>query len=367
LKDCFSDVYDMDVSAYGWNKTLHTEFKKNHDPNIFELARIISSSRGIYKAACSGGLFNAKISGAFSYMCVSQSDFPVTGDWAVINKDSLSGGCCIIHSLMKRKNELCRNRPGPNTEKQVLAVNLDYACIICGLDNDFNIHRIERYLTIIMACEIEPVIILSKADLVHDAEVYKNRTVQCDPQAQIFVVSSLTKSGIKEISAFLKKGKTICFLGSSGAGKSTLINTLSGNRKIRTSSVRDNDSRGRHTTTSREMYILPGGALVIDTPGLREIQLYDAGIGIDSVFSEIQSVSAGCRFKDCTHTAEPGCAVITAVRKGEISRKRYDHYLKLIKEEQRRYRDIHEQRLVEKRFQKKVNEFIRNKKKYQTP
>jgi len=352
----------MSLYTYGWNKILQTEFNKNHDITITEPARILSSSKGIYKAACAAGIYNARVSGAFTYVCTSASDFPVTGDWAVVNKDSIADENRVIHSVMKRKNELYRNSAGEKTEKQVLAVNLDYACVICGLDNDFNIYRIERYLTIIRACGTRPLILLSKADLVDNPEDYRKRVVQCDSRTKVFAVSSYTKSGVKEFSAFLEKGKTICFLGSSGAGKSTLINTLRGNEGIRTSSVRDTDSRGRHTTTSRDMYMLPGGALVIDTPGLREIQLFDARSGIEAVFSEIESVSTHCRFKDCTHTGEPGCAVAKAVQNGEIRHERYAHYLKLVKEEQRRSRDIHEQRAIDKRFQQRVNEITRKRK-----
>lgn len=353
----------MDLTIYSWNEELESFFKNHFNADIYQPARVISSQKGIYNIACSDGIFHARVSGAFEYLCVSRSDFPVTGDWAAVKKESVPGKNCIIDGLLKRKNELYRNRPGDNTEKQVLAVNLDYVCIVCGLDKDFNIKRIERYLTIVRSCKIEPVVVLSKKDLVKNPETYKNLVKKCDSNVPVYIISSYTQSGISELNKNLKKGATICFIGSSGAGKSTLINMLSGNTDIKTQEVREDDSRGRHTTSSRDLYILPSGAVVIDTPGLREIQLFDAKGGIDFVFSEIGELSETCKFKDCTHTGEPGCAVIKALENGKISKERYNNYLKLKKEDQRRTCSIHEQRQSEKQFQKHVNRYIKNSKK----
>jgi ribosome biogenesis GTPase / thiamine phosphate phosphatase len=353
----------MDLTTYGWNKELKSNFEKQFNTDIYQPSRIVSSQKGIYKIVCSEGKFNARVSGAFEYICTSKADFPVTGDWTAVKIESVNSGSCVIDGIFKRKNELYRNRPGDNTEKQVLASNLDFVCIICGLDKDFNINRIERYLTIVKACGIKPVIVLSKKDLCKNPDERREIVNRCDPDAPVYILSSYTESGIKEFKKLLKKGITVCFIGSSGAGKSTLINALSGNTDIKTNAVREDDSRGRHTTTSRDMYFLPDGAVVIDTPGLREIQLFDAMDGIGSVFSEIEEFSVFCKFKDCTHTNEPGCAVTKAVRNGEINKERYYHYLKLKKEDERRSREIHEQRQADKQFQKYINRYIKNRNK----
>lgn len=249
------------------------------------------------------------------------------GDWVDIDPDGR------IVSVLPRRTWLSRRTAGRRSDEQILAANVDYAFLVQGLDGDFNVARIERYLAMVRSGGVAPVIVLTKSDVAPDLDGQMAAVRAAAASAPVFAVCAPESRGLEPLSALLTEGITAVFLGSSGAGKSTLLNVLLGREAQATAAVR-RDSKGRHTTTSRMLFEAPGGAFIIDTPGMRELQLYDAEAGVALTFPEIEEAARGCRFRDCTHTEEPGCAVVTAVEKGEIERDRLVSYLKLTVEAQ---------------------------------
>jgi ribosome biogenesis GTPase len=232
---------------------------------------------------------------------------------------------------MPRTGTFSRNVADNSTEEQVLAANVDLAFVVSGLDRDFNLRRIERYLAVAYAGGIAPVIVLTKADLCDDIEDKRSAVSDIGPGAAIEVISNVTGSGIDGVRAHLKKGTTAVVLGSSGVGKSSLINHLLGGEALRTGAVRK-DGKGRHVTTHRELFVLPGGAMIVDTPGIRQLKLWTADDGLPATFEDVEAVARECRFADCRHESEPGCAIREAIAAGILSRARFDSYLKLLRE-----------------------------------
>lgn len=265
---------------------------------------------------------------------IVRGEYPVTGDW--VHARWVEPGLILIEEIEPRHSKIARRAAGRSGDEQVLAANVDIAFVVCGLDGDFNPRRIERYLAIAYEGNVRPVVVLNKADMGEAREVRA---------PEVLVVSALTGTGFDALEAILTPDVTAVLLGSSGAGKSTILNRLLGGGRQRTGAVRESDSRGRHTTTSRELIFLPNGAAVIDSPGIREIQLFVGDDAIDAVFDEISELASECRFGDCTHTTEPGCAVA-----GAVSVDRLESFHKLQREaerlrgersEKQRWRTIH--------------------------
>jgi ribosome biogenesis GTPase len=263
-----------------------------------------------------------------------RGEYPVTGDW--VEARWIGPDLMLIEEIEERRSWIARRAAGRAGGSQVLAANVDIAFIVCGLDGDFNVRRIERYLAIAYEGGVRPVVVLNKADIGDAVQV---------PAPEVLVASALTGAGVGAVEALLTPGVTAVLLGSSGAGKSTLLNRLIDSERQKTSAVRESDSRGRHTTTSRELILLPNGAAVIDSPGIREIQLLVGEDAIDDVFDEIATLAAECRFGDCTHSSEPGCAV-----RGQVPEDRLESFHKLQREgerlngertEKQRWRAIH--------------------------
>jgi ribosome biogenesis GTPase len=264
----------------------------------------------------------------------SDGPFPVTGDWVAIR--SIEPNLALIQEVLPRTSKLSRRAAGARSEEQVLAANIDVALIVCGLDGDFNLRRIERYLAICVEGNVEPVVVLNKADVYPDPEGALAEARAVARSARVVLVSARIGFGCDGL---LKDGVTAALLGSSGAGKSTLLNRLAGQDLQATAPVRESDSRGRHTTTDRELILLPSGVALIDTPGLREIQLLVSEESLDAVFDEIAELAAQCRFRDCTHQQEPGCAVRDAVPP-----ERLHSYHKLSREATRAARELDQRR-----------------------
>ena len=319
----------MNLNHLGWNHFFEKKFKGYHEQGYLP-GRIAVEHKHIYNVYTESGELQAEVSGKFHYQALKKADFPAVGDWVVL-KTRPNEQKAIIHELLPRKSKFSRKVAGLRSDEQIVAANIETVFLLNSLNNDFNVRRIERYLTLIWESGAKPVIVLNKADLCHDLE---DKLLEVEAIAfgiPVHVVSCKDGRGLEELNQYLKKGETIAFLGSSGVGKSTLINLILGNNKQKTGAVR-NDQKGKHTTTHRELILVPGGALVIDTPGMREIQLRDSEQGSNKTFKDIESLASQCRFNDCLHETEPGCAVKEAIEKGVITKERLKSYRKLQRE-----------------------------------
>jgi ribosome biogenesis GTPase len=288
--------------------------------------RILSQSKGLYRVACEKGELMAEVSGKLRYEALRLSDFPAVGDFVMLDRDEDGGGNAIIHHILKRKSVFIRKAAGTSNDEQVVASNIDTVFICMSLNNDFNLRRLERYLSIGWDSGAVPVVVLTKSDLCDDVQERLCEVEEVCIGADILVTSSMHKDGYTQVLPYIKEGSTVAFMGSSGVGKSTLINRLIGEDRLYTSGLR-NDDKGRHTTTSRELILLENGGMVIDTPGMRELGIESADLS--KSFSDIDELASQCRFNDCTHTSEPGCAVLKAIAEGILSEERLSSYQKL--------------------------------------
>ena len=344
----------MDLKKYGLNDRFINEANMYSE---LEIARVVSESRGIYKLVTEDGYIFANISGKFRYQMTSNADYPAVGDFVMV---SINNDKAIIEKVLTRKSVFERRAVGVKDQVQIVAANIDIVFICMSLNKNFNLNRLERYLSISYDSGAIPVVLLTKSDLCDDIESAMNEVLRVAPFADVINLSYM--EDVKEkLAVYLKQGITSAFIGSSGVGKSTLINKLIGSDEIETHSV-DGADKGRHTTTRRELVSLENGSVVIDTPGMREIGLETADI--DSTFSDIDELSRSCRFRDCTHTKEPGCAVLKAIENGELELRRYENYLKLKKEAN--YEGMNSKRLEEEKLDTMFKEVggMKNARKY---
>ncbi len=312
------------------NMGLSPRFAAESDKYIGLFAgRIISQSRDLYRVATEQGEVQAEVSGKFRFDAGNLSVFPAVGDFVMIDRKDNTDGNAVIHHVLPRKSAFIRRSAGTSNEGQVVASNIDTVFICMSLNRDFNLRRMERYLGIAWDSGAVPVIVLTKADLCTDLEGKLSELGTVALGVDVIVTSSLTDDGYEPVRKYLGRGRTVAFIGSSGVGKSTLINRLVGRDLLLTREIRDDD-RGRHTTTRRELIVIPGGGAVIDTPGMRELGIESADLA--KTFIDIDELSFKCRFHDCNHTCEPGCAVRKAISDGLLSEDRLESYLKLKKE-----------------------------------
>lgn len=292
------------------------------------LGRVAVSIRDEYRVLAEFGEVRAEPSGALLYGAASRAELPAVGDWVALRMADDSFG--VVVAVLPRRTRFSRRAAGDREDEQIIAANVDTALIVCGLDGDFNVRRLERYLTIVRESGADGVIVLSKTDLCAGAVSRLEQTRAIARGVPAVALSSVTGDGLAELCAYLKPRETFVLAGSSGAGKSTIINRLLGEERLRTFAVRESDSRGRHTTTARELIVLPSGAILIDTPGMRELQLWAGGESLDQTFDDIAGLAAFCKYRDCAHASEDGCAV-----RGEIPEDRLESYRKLQREVRR--------------------------------
>jgi len=321
------------------NELLHLGFgpffeQQIHSPRGGKVvvARIAAEHRGAYEVWSVAGSGRAQLAGRLR-LELENAGPPGVGDWVVVNDVPGPNRTTIIERVLKRRAVFTRGAAGREVCVQVIAANVDRVFVVCGLDADFNARRIERYLARIWASGAQPSVILNKADICSDAWVRRTEIERNVVGVPVHVVSALWSEGIEEVRASIRVGMTVALVGSSGAGKSTLVNALLGEERMRTGEVRASDGRGCHVTTHRQLVLLPSGGLLLDTPGMRELQLLDDD-GIDTVFADITAIAGRCRFRDCRHETEPGCAVKNAVESGELDANRYEHFRKLEREAQ---------------------------------
>jgi ribosome biogenesis GTPase len=314
---------------FGWTTALADRFRERHPAG--EPGRVVAASRGLVLARTASGESWCSPSGRFRERLRNEGLIPCVGDWVVL--ESQPGGAkALMHDLLPRGASLSRRESGSGGRCQWLAANLDVVLLIMGLDRNFNLARLERLLALAWGSGARPVVVLTKADLLETADADLARVMAIAPGIQVLAASSCTGQGLAEVRACLPAGITGVLVGSSGVGKSTLLNALAGRDLRRTREIRAADGRGRHTTTLRELFLLPDGGCLIDTPGIREVGLAAAGSDLDGAFVDLADLARHCRFRDCAHGAEPGCAVQAALADGRFDPQRHRNYLRLRRE-----------------------------------
>jgi len=352
----------MNINDLGLTPEIETLIAQEELHN-FTAGRVTQQHRERYIVSDGESEYPAEITGNLRYSAAEASDLPAVGDWVLMTV--FGDDLAIIHKVLPRKTLLERQATGKHGEKQVIATNIDVALIVQSIDYNFNVNRLERYLVISNSAGISPVFVISKTDTADEESVnhalgkLKERNIHIP----VIALSNVSRDGYDKVYSLLVKGQTYCVLGSSGVGKSTLINNLAGREMLATGSISDSTNKGRHVTSSRQMVILENGAILIDTPGMRELGITDDAEGVNATFEEITTLSLECRFPDCTHTDEAGCAVTEAVRKGEISSATLVNYKKMIREQERFTKSVAEKRKKDKEFGKMVKSVMKEKKK----
>lgn len=319
------------LNTCGWD-SLWAEIFTQHAPQLAEEtrpARITAVHRELFHIVTEQGEKNAKLKSSLFYNEHAADAFPTVGDYVSVIANP--AGDDLICGVLPRRSKFARMDSWHGVE-QLVAANFDYVFITLSLNEDFNVNRLERYLTLAWQSGGTPVVLLTKADLTPDSEALRLQAAQTAAGVDVLTISAATGQGVEALSNYLQPGKTVVCLGSSGVGKSTLINALSGHAVMHVSAVRADDNRGRHTTTHRQLLTLPCGGLMIDTPGMREVGMWHAEEGINAMFGDVEALMAACRFADCAHKKEPGCAVRKALASGTLSRERWDNYQQIKKE-----------------------------------
>lgn len=345
------------------SKMAFTEKSKPNVGDAQEVVRVIAVDREQYVVGSGRQEIRAEITGRLMFSAESPLDYPAVGDWVQVQMVD-QGSRAIIHDICQRKTVLKRKTAGKKISHQLIAANIDTAFIIQSLDADYNLRRLERYMVMVYDGGIQPVVLLSKNDLLstHTVEMRLDEIGSIFPELDMIAFSNKTGDGLDQIRALLTPGKTYCLLGSSGVGKTTLLNSLLSDTLFETREVREKDGKGRHTTTRRQLIVLENDALMVDTPGMRELGSLAVDSGLKSAFREIDQLASGCRFHDCSHTIEKGCAVLSAIEEGVLLKERYQNYLKMNKESNFHEMSYQEKKKKDKQFGKMVKSVMKSKK-----
>ena len=318
---------ELSLARLGWNAEWEAAFAPHRARN-FKVGRVAVQDKHHYVLFAEEGELIAQIAGKLFHGLKSDATLPKVGDWVVF-KQPPGEAKAIIHAVLPRRTKLGRKIPGRETEEQILVTNIDLAFVVLALDETFNPRLLERFLLMVIEGGAQPVVVLNKADLCEDLDAHVAEAQRCAGEAPVVAVSAKTRKALKLLLERITPASTVTFIGNSGVGKSTLINRLYGEAIQPTAEVRERDSKGRHTTTWRELIVLPNGGLVIDTPGMREFHIWDATQGSKETFPEIEALATGCHFRDCTHTKEKDCAVLAALAAGTLPRDRHESFVKL--------------------------------------
>jgi ribosome biogenesis GTPase len=351
----------MNLFDLGFNNDLTTYLRDNQLTN-YSIGRVTQEHRERYVVSDGENEYAAEITGNLRFSANSRTDFPAVGDWVAMT--IYDSDQAIIHKLLPRKSVLERQAVGKFGETQIISTNIDVAFIIQAINNNFSINRLERYLTICYSANIEPVLVISKIDLSTDIEIRIaiSDLEKRDKKVKYILLSNTTLKGLDQILDFIQNGKTYCVIGSSGVGKSTLINNLLKKNVLKTGQISLSTNKGRHTTDHRELFVLENGGIIIDTPGMKEIGMTDNTEGIITTFQKIFDISFKCKFPDCKHINETGCAVIEALNNGTIDKNSYDNYQKIHKEQERFQNTLAEKRKKDKAFGKMIKNYYKDNK-----
>ncbi len=346
----------MNLEDIGFSEELKTEVEVRNLQD-FEIGRVIMQHKDRYIVLTKDGEKEAEITGNLRFSARVKEDFPVVGDWVALI--AYEEGISIIHQILPRFSILKRQAAGQFGEVQIIASNIDYAMLVQSVDRDFSINRLERYLTICNAGKVNALIVITKTDLIdedrkQDLILKIHRRLKGIP---FFAISNLSRDGYTQLEEQIIKGKTYCMLGSSGVGKSTLLNNLSTKVEMKTGDISSATQRGRHITTHRELSILPRGGILIDNPGMREVGIADSAQGLETTFDQIVSLSENCKYKDCTHTTEDGCAVLEALEQGVVDSAAYENYMRMQREKEYFNLSMHEKRKKDRNFGKMIKNY----------
>lgn len=318
------------IDKLGWNSFFDLQFQAVKSDGL-SVGRVLKEVRHQYTLYTTQGFVEGEVSGYFHFTVENRSDYPTVGDWVVFRS---CDHFVQIEKVLERTSVFSRNRSGNKAEEQVIAANIDYLCVVSGLDGgrNYTLRGIERYITLAVDGGINPIIVLNKSDLCADKDIALLQARSVAEDIPIHLVSTVTKEGIDNLSMSFPEGASVAFTGPSGVGKSSLINCLVGTESAKTGKLRRSDLRGKHTTSHKELFFLQSGAMIIDTPGMRELQLWGSQNSLEDVYSEIHEAAQRCRFNDCSHRNEPGCAVLELLVDGSLEMERYENYLDLYSE-----------------------------------